>query len=146
MSLLRSIIIVSAVIAVMPSDPGQQEKFHQKVADAAHWSMTICERNARTCDTASVAWEKFKEKAEFAGGMAYTLAMTHVFSDPNRLTTASMNHRATATEGSAGGTDRHSAAQSAPVRHDLAPAPARGTLTDHDMQPDWRGTVSRKGI
>lgn len=138
MSVFRSVVLLSAVIALMPSDRGQQEKLQKSVAEAAHWSMTFCERNARTCETSSAAWAAFKEKAEFAAGMAYTVAMSHVFSGSG-LTTAS-----TALDP---GSQR-----SGPVPHQasmrLEPphGQARGTLTEHDLTPDWRGTTSRKGI
>ena len=66
MSLLRTIIVVGAVIALLPSDRAQQERLQQAAVDAAHWTMTFCERNAKTCDNAGAAWDVFKTKAEFA--------------------------------------------------------------------------------
>ena len=79
MSLLRTIIVVGAVIALLPSDRAQQERLQQAAVDAAHWTMTFCERNAKTCENADAAWDVFKTKAEFAAGVAYDVAMTHVF-------------------------------------------------------------------
>ena len=66
MPLLRTIIVVGAVIALLPSDRAQQERLQQAAVDAAHWTMTFCERNAKTCDNAGAAWDVFKTKAEFA--------------------------------------------------------------------------------
>lgn len=138
MSLFRSAILVSAVIALMPSDPGQQEKLQKTVAGAAQWSLTFCERNTRTCETASSAWATFKEKAEFAAGMAYTVAMSHVFSGTGLTTASTAFEPLTRRDGSA--------PKPASMRLDPPLSSARGTLTDHDMRPDWRGTTSRKGI
>jgi len=127
MSLIRTIVIAAAVIAVLPSDRAQQERLQQAVVDAAHWTLTFCERNGRTCETAAAAWETFKTKAEFAATVAYDVAMTHTFGEAGLET------------------------GSTPVRLDQLrldqPAGAtRGTLTPLDLEPGWRGTVSRKGI
>jgi len=118
MPLLRTIIVVGAVIALLPSDRVQQERLQQAAVDAAHWTVTFCERNAKTCDNAGVAWDVFKTKAEFAAGVAYDVAMTHVFK----------------TE--AGAVASEGVETSAITR--------RGTLTSRDLEPGWRGTEPRR--
>jgi hypothetical protein len=120
MPLFRTAIIAAAVIALLPSDRAQQERLQQTAIDAAHWALTFCDRNAKTCENAGAAWETFKAKAEFAAGVAYDVALTHVFADgalPAGLET--------------GSTAAHPA------------EPARGTLTERDLKPGWRGTLPR---
>jgi hypothetical protein len=118
MPLLRTIIVVGAVIALLPSDRAQQERLQQTAVDAAQWTMTFCERNAKTCENAGAAWEVFKTKAEFAAGVAYDVAVTHVFKP---------DQGAAATSG---------VETSAIIQ--------RGTLTSRDLQPDWRGAEPRR--
>ena len=77
MSLFRTAIILSAGIALMPSDEAQQEQLYSKVAHAAYWTATFCDRNLATCENASQAWDVFVKKAEFAGKVAYDLAQQY---------------------------------------------------------------------
>lgn len=122
MSLVKSALILSVAIAVLPSDRGQQERVYQNVAMAANWTATYCDRNPATCDNARAMWGQFLTKAEFAGHVAYTLALQY-----------------------ATGTD-HAAGQSQPVRLDYPKDTPRGTLTSRDLEPAWRAATSRKGI
>lgn len=119
MALLRTVIVVGAVIALLPSDRAQQERLQQAAVDAAHWTVTYCDRNAQSCETAAAAWEVFKAKAEFAAGVAYDVAMTHVFKAGMEL-----------------------AANQGPAEtsaiSDRGTFANRGTLTDRDMEPRWR--------
>jgi hypothetical protein len=113
MALLRTVFVVGAVIALLPSDRAQQERLQQAAVDAAQWTITYCDRNAKSCETAAAAWEVFKAKAEFAAGVAYDVAMTHVFKAG--MTVAS----------DSGPTETSSLSD-------------RGTLTARDLEPRWR--------
>jgi hypothetical protein len=113
MALIRTVIVVGAVIALLPSDRAQQERLQQAAVDAAQWTITYCDRNAKSCETAAAAWNVFKAKAEFAAGVAYDVAMTHVFK-------ASMDL----------------AANQAPA--ETTALSDRGTLTARDLEPRWR--------
>lgn len=113
MSLLRTVFVVGAVIALLPSDRAQQERLQQVAVDAAHWTLTYCDRNPQTCANAASTWAVFKSKAEFAAGVAYDVAMTHVFK---------------------------STAELAAVNVETSAIDKRGTLTSRDLQPAWRGT------
>jgi hypothetical protein len=117
MSLLRTVVVVGAVIALLPSDRAQQERLQQTAIDAAQWTMTFCQRNAKTCENAAVAWDVFKTKAEFAAGVAYDVAMTHVFKTDSQAAVTP------------------TAETSAIVQ--------RGTLTPRDLEPGWRGKHPR---
>jgi hypothetical protein len=118
MPFLRTIIVVGAVIALLPSDRAQQERLQQAAVDAANWTVTFCERNAKTCENADAAWDVFKTKAEFAAGVAYDVAMTHVF-------------KAYTDTAATGGVETSG------IIH-------RGTLTSRDLQPGWRGAEPRR--
>jgi hypothetical protein len=118
MSILRTVIVVGAVIALLPSDRAQQERIAQAAVDAAQWTMTFCDRNAQTCENASAAWVAFKAKAEFAMGVAYEVASTHMLK--------------------AAGT-----AENGPAPPETSAVAARGTLNARDLEPAWRGNATR---
>jgi len=81
MSLFRIAVVLSLGVAVMPSDKAQQEQLYERVASAAHWTATYCDRNATTCETAGQVWDVFLRKAEFAGKLAYDVAMRYATED-----------------------------------------------------------------
>jgi hypothetical protein len=118
MSLVRTVIVVGAVIALLPSDRAQQERLQQAVVDATQWTVTFCDRNAKTCDNAGVAWDVFKTKAEFAWLMGYDVVMSHV---------------------------AHQSASAAMVDSSVETSSVtqQGTLTSRDLEPGWRGQHPR---
>lgn len=118
MGLLRTVIVVGAVIALLPSDRAEQERVAQTAVDAARWAMSFCDRNAKTCENATTAWSAFKAKAEFAAGVAYDVALTHVL-------------------GPAG------PAQSPSPPAETSAVSTRGTLNSRDLEPAWRGNGAR---
>jgi len=120
MSLFRTAIVVAVVIAVLPSDRAQQERLQQTVVDAAHWTITFCERNVRTCENAAVAWQGFKTKAEFALNVAYEVGMRHALGNGDIATASTQGQRADPR------------------------VVERGTLSDRDMDPAWRATAPRQ--
>lgn len=118
MPFLRTAIVVGVVIALLPSDRAQQERLQQAVFDAASWTVTFCDRNRKTCENAAAGWEVFKAKAEFAGLVAYDIAMTHIFAPGAQLAAPSANVETSAVV-------------------------TRGTLTSRDLEPGWRGAPPR---
>jgi hypothetical protein len=115
MSLFRIAVVLSLGIAVMPSDQEQQEALYTRAAHAAHWTMTYCDRNGQQCELAGEVWDAFLRKAQFAGKLAYDVAIR------------------TSLEG----------AQSGPPAPVLATD--RGTLRPDDLRPDWRAEPVRHG-
>jgi hypothetical protein len=111
MSLFRIAVVLSLGVAVMPSDPAQQAALYQRASTAAHWTVTYCDRNGQQCEMASTLWDAFLAKAEFAGRLAYDVALRAAKSD----------------EGGFAGNPP------------IAPASQRGTLEPGDLQPGWRG-------
>jgi len=77
MSLFRIAVVLSLGVAVMPSDKAQQEELYTRAAAAAYWTATYCDRNASTCETAAQVWDVFLRKAEFAGKLAYDVALRY---------------------------------------------------------------------
>jgi hypothetical protein len=85
MSLFRIAIVLSLGVAVMPSDKAQQEQLYERAASAAHWTATYCDRNGPTCETAGEVWDAFLRKAEFAGKLAYDVAMRYTADEAHGL-------------------------------------------------------------
>jgi hypothetical protein len=75
MSLFRIAAVLSLGVAVMPSDEEQQDALYERAATAAHWTITYCDRNAQQCEAAGDVWNAFVRKAQFAGKLAYDVAL-----------------------------------------------------------------------
>lgn len=74
MGLLRVAFGVGLVVLLLPSDEGQQQRLYQNTAYAVERATTFCERNARTCESASSAWGVFVRKVEFGAKLVYDMA------------------------------------------------------------------------
>lgn len=122
MSLIRTGIVLSLVVAVLPSDLESQRKLYDRTAAAVHWTATFCDRNGTTCEQASELWASFLRKAQFGATLAYD-AIQHYYEsgtagqDPLSLTSGPLER-----------------------------APGSGTLTREDLSPAWRGAPKRQGI
>ncbi len=119
MSFFRFAVLVGLGIAMMPSDKAQQQALYQKASAAVDWTVTFCDRNRATCTRAGEAWEVFKAKAEFAGGLAYDAAITYV------------------TSKGPGFASGQNGAAAAPH-----PVSGRDTLNADDLVPAWRGQTA----
>lgn len=123
MGILRLGIIAAVGVALLPSDSEQQEILYNRAALAATWTMTFCDRNVQTCETASSVWGQFVKKAQFGARLAYD----------------------TVAEQLAGG-DGGVEAQTAPVLFGNAGRTRvleTGTLKPGDLEPDWRGHAKK---
>jgi len=109
MSLFRIAVVLSLGVALMPSDREQQDALYDRAATAAHWTLTYCERNGQQCEMAGSFWDAFLRKAEFAGKLAYDVAVRSASEDAGLLSLAPIS------------------------------AKARGTLNPDDLRPGWRG-------
>ena len=119
MGILRLGIIAAVGVALLPSDSEQQEILYNRAALAATWTMTFCDRNVQTCETASNLWGQFVKKAQFGARLAYDTVAEQLGSG----------------DGSTDG-------QAAPVffRNDgRTRGLETGTLKPGDLEPDWRG-------
>lgn len=126
MSLIRTTIVVAVVVALLPSDGEQQERMLKRVAAAATWTYTFCDRNVTVCEKAGLVWTEFTKKAQFAAQVAYDIAERSVVErEEARMAPASY----------------------APAyQQDPVAVSPQGTLTRHDMEPAWRGNAPRGGI
>ncbi|WP_295559246.1 hypothetical protein [uncultured Hyphomicrobium sp.] len=115
MSLFRIAVVLSLGVAVMPSDEEQQAALYERAATAAHWTVTYCDRNGQQCEMAGQFWETFLAKAQFAGKLAYDVAI--------RASSETM--------------------QRDPLSPQLASE--RGTLKADDLAPHWQGRGKPQG-
>lgn len=122
MSLFRAAIILSLGVSLMPSDKAEQERLYARAATAANWTLTFCDRNAQSCETAGQLWTGFLTKAEFAAKMAYDLSQRDAGDAGNEVAPAAY------------GADQPQ------------PRVFKNTLTVDDLKPLWRGKASKRGI
>jgi hypothetical protein len=116
MSLFRIAVVLSLGIAIMPADEAQQERLYERAAAAAYWTATFCDRNAATCENSAALWDTFVKKAQFAGKLAYDVALRYTSEQRDDVAPASYK------------------------------ASQPGTLRPDDMEPTWRGSTPRQGI
>ena len=117
MSLIRTGILIAAVVAVLPQDRQQQAQLFDRAANAVHWTATFCDRNGPTCAQAASVWSAFLTKAQFGAQMAYELAQKYTKPDGSVLSAPSS-----------------------------ALSPALDTLRPEDLEPAWRGKNARRGV
>lgn len=117
MGLIRTAAVVAVAITLIPSDPQQRAQLYAKAHDSVTWTITFCDRNEKTCERGRLLREAFVEKASFAASASYNLAMQHL-TEP----------------------DQRDTLQPVRAREPLRPVDYRGTLTDRDLRPQWRGT------
>lgn len=95
MSLFRIAVVLSLGVAVMPSDQEQQEALYERAATAAHWTMTYCDRNGQQCEMAGELWDAFLRKAQFAGKLAYDVAIRSSLDESGQAKAILANDRGT---------------------------------------------------
>lgn len=120
MSLFKTAIVVSAVIALLPSDKGRQQQLYAQAVAAVEHGAGYCERNPETCARASGMWQQFKDKAAFAGELAAEAVQRYAAGTPSDETEASLQP--------------------------ASAVPRRSTLTAQDRETEWRGSKRRPGI
>lgn len=114
MALVRTAIVVSAVIMMLPSDKAKQEQLYVQAVSYAQDAVTYCDRHADTCAKAQELWVDFKAKAAFAGEIAYEAIQRY-------------QERA------------EPPASAEPAFKPASTAKRQGTLNSRDLEPAWRG-------
>jgi hypothetical protein len=127
MGLFRVAVVSAIVISLLPSDREQQDKLYERAANAAHWTMTFCDRNAATCAQAASLWDQFTAKAEFGARLAYDMLRE---AQTESQTEAQLD---SATAGAAG------------RQQPGLPLDSRGTLRPEDLKPAWRAPATQLG-
>ena len=74
MSLIRTGLVIGAVIYMMPSDTKRQTELIHSASDTLVWGLTYCEREPATCDQAKATWQQVMIKAKFGAALASDLA------------------------------------------------------------------------
>jgi hypothetical protein len=116
MFLIRSAFWLALLVALVPSDPGEQARMYQTASYAVYRAVTFCDRNPVICTEAQAYWAIFKEKAAVGSRMAGDL----------------LNERLAAKQ----------AAQPTAAPPLLEPPlPPTDTLREADRTPEWRVRV-----
>lgn len=70
MSLIRTGLVLAAVIMVLPTEEKKQAELTSAAARGAEQTATFCERNPSTCGAGRELWALFLRKAEFGMELA----------------------------------------------------------------------------
>lgn len=117
MFLVRSAFLLAVLVALVPSDAGDQARMYQTASYALHRTLTFCDRNAEMCKQAQAYWVVFQEKAVIGARMASDLVNERLTKQP--LPAASPGQ--------------------SPLLE--PPHPAADTLRAADRAPEWRVRV-----
>jgi hypothetical protein len=74
MSLIRSCLIISAAIMLLPLDEKKQTDFAATASHTAQETASYCERNPATCQAGRELWSTFVRKAEYGMELGARLA------------------------------------------------------------------------
>lgn len=130
MSLIRTAIIVSVVIMLLPTDEKRQEQVAGVAGATVERTVTFCDRNPSTCAAGREMWSTFLRKAEFGMELASRLVRDQM---ARGGTTPASASREAQPPWSAGDHPR------------IEPLGQRGTLTRTDAAPQWRGAPASGG-
>jgi hypothetical protein len=117
MSLIRMLFWLAIIVLLLPTDNAQQAQITGAATAAFERAVTFCDRNPSTCAEASQLWATFVRKAEFGIELASRMVRERM----------------------ANGQQQHPA----PSQVGFEPGPERGTLSNSDMAPQWRGPGAR---
>jgi hypothetical protein len=115
MFLIRSAFWLALLVALVPSDPGEQARMYQTASYAVYRAVTFCDRNPAICTEAQAYWAVFKEKAAIGSRMASDLLNERLAAKQAPLPAA------------------------APLLEQ--PLPPADTLRASDRAPEWRVRV-----
>jgi len=74
MSLIRTGLVLGAVIYMMPTDSKRQAEMIHTASDTLVWGVTYCDREPAACNQAKAVWAQMVEKAKFGAALASDLA------------------------------------------------------------------------
>jgi len=113
MSLFRILFWLAIIVLLLPTDNQRQEQVIGTVTAAFERAVTFCDRNPSTCAEASQLWATFVRKAEFGIDLASRMIRERMASAPQVGTGVS--------------------------QVGFEPDRERGTLSNADLAPQWRG-------
>ncbi len=74
MSLIRTGLVLGAVVYMMPTDSAKQAELIHTASDTLVWGVTYCDREPAICAQGRVVWGQMVEKAKFGVALASDLA------------------------------------------------------------------------
>ena len=74
MSLIRTGLVLGAVVYALPTDPQKQQELARSASDTIVWGATYCQREPETCRQAGVIWTQAVAKAKFGVALASDVA------------------------------------------------------------------------
>ncbi len=74
MSLIRTALVLGAVVYAMPTDPQKQQQLIHTASDTVVWGLTFCQREPLTCDQAKAVGQQILDKAKFGAALAGDIA------------------------------------------------------------------------
>jgi Family of unknown function (DUF5330) len=117
MFLIRVAFWLGLIVLLLPTDERQQARLYSSVAAAVERVTTFCDRNPKVCATGAELWAAFLKKAEFGVRMAVDLASSSARKESDTPESGVRPPRPPSRPG----------------------AQPRGTLTQSDRAPAWRG-------
>ena len=125
MFFVRTTLLLGLGVWLLPTDRDSQARVFSGAKTAVDWSVTFCDRNPQTCVQSRQAWDVFVKKAEFGGRMALDLINS--------------SNQAAPPASTSGATVPARTAPQPPVKR------SAGTLQGSDLEPAWRGRLTRTG-
>jgi hypothetical protein len=121
MSLFRLAFVACLAIILLPVDTSRQRDFGTATRTGAETAANFCQRNPNTCAAGRELWSMFLRKAEFGVELAAQLARSALTHSEPRQAEASRSTQP-------------------PQRTNI---PGRATLSQGDLDPEWRGRNPR---
>ena len=144
MRIIRTILVLSAITAFMPSPPDDSNKVvpNGNTADTGYFEVatnafsdlaSFCERQPGVCETAGFVAHKLELKAKYGARLIYEWA-----NEANTVPSTALQPDI------ASGSDPIKTGSTKLASTKNAPLPSQSTLRLDDLIPVWRGPVSAK--
>lgn len=85
MRIIRLGLFIALVVLLFPTNKEEQARVYDRVASAASWTATFCDRNVATCDRAGDLWSALIENAQYGVQMAYEHALNYARGDDRAM-------------------------------------------------------------
>ena len=82
MSLIRTVILLSAAVMLLPTEKKDQAEFSTTAARTAEQTATFCDRNPSTCASGRDIWGLFLRKAEYGVELGARLLRQQLLGGP----------------------------------------------------------------
>ena len=120
MSIIRTGLVLAAVIMLLPADHTKQAELQGAAATTVEKTVSFCQRNPATCDAGSELWALFLQKAEFGMELAAGLVRAQLAKQLSAPEQPAQRYQ-------------HATQPIAPAYY------PQHSLTTADRRPQWRG-------